>query len=407
MTGCNRGLGFELVKQLSERRDVIIFASVRNPGNVPELEAIAKKTGNIRIVKINSESVEDAEQVQSMIAKEVGKLDVLIANAGIAKYNGLGKDTPLQEFKDHWNVNVLTVVILFQAMWPLLQKSSKPKFIPISSGAGSIGSIKPGVGGRNCAYGASKAALNFICVKIQAEHAKDNGSKYYADRIVMTTGAWTEGLLDLDAQLEAKGSMVVHYQVSPGETQKYRSIPIVNHLEKGLMFPPTENGLLKFTLGKTLTNIVVSPHTGKETSWPVLGMKQGSLPHHLIQEHFAFRDEALPELKKRELSYTGVCWCTDSRDQHFLVCRHPRIDSLSVACGGSSHGFKFLPNIGKYIVDMVQGELDPEIAHAWRWRPGLEIDRSESAFGDFDLDYKDVEKWTEAKFAANGVAVNA
>lgn len=174
VTGCNRGLGFELVKQLSERRDVIIFASVRNPGNVPELEAIAKKTGNIRIVKINSESVEDAEQVQSMIAKEVGKLDVLVANAGIAKYNGLGKDTPLQEFKDHWNVNVLTVVILFQAMWPLLQKSSKPKFIPISSGAGSIGSIKPGVGGRNCAYGASKAALNFICVKIQAEHAKDN-----------------------------------------------------------------------------------------------------------------------------------------------------------------------------------------------------------------------------------------
>lgn len=175
-----------------------------------------------------------------------------------------------------------------------------------------------------------------------------NGSKYYADRIVMTTGAWTEGLLDLDAQLEAKGSMVVHYQVSPEETQKYRSIPIVNHLEKGLMFPPTENGLLKFTLGKTLTNIVVSPHTGKETSWPVLGMKQGPLPHHLIQEHFAFRDEVLPELKKRELSYTGVCWCTDSRDQHFLVCRHPRIDNVSVACGGSSHGFKFLPNIGKY-----------------------------------------------------------
>jgi sarcosine oxidase/L-pipecolate oxidase len=35
-----------------------------------------------------------------------------------------------------------------------------------------------------------------------------------------------------------------------------------------------------------------------------------------------------------------------------------------------SHTFKLLPNIGKHVVELLEGTLADDLAHAWRWRPG-------------------------------------
>jgi sarcosine oxidase/L-pipecolate oxidase len=59
----------------------------------------------------------------------------------------------------------------------------------------------------------------------------------------------------------------------------------------------------------------------------------------------------------------------DSTDEGFLITDVPARAGLQVAIGGSAHGFKFMPVIGKYIADMVEGKLEPEIAEQWRWRP--------------------------------------
>jgi sarcosine oxidase/L-pipecolate oxidase len=34
------------------------------------------------------------------------------------------------------------------------------------------------------------------------------------------------------------------------------------------------------------------------------------------------------------------------------------------------HSFKLLPNIGKHVVELIEGTLADDLAHAWRWRPG-------------------------------------
>jgi sarcosine oxidase / L-pipecolate oxidase len=54
---------------------------------------------------------------------------------------------------------------------------------------------------------------------------------------------------------------------------------------------------------------------------------------------------------------------------HFLIDKHPERKGLYLATAGSAHGFKFLPVIGKYIVDMLESKLEPSIAEYWRWRP--------------------------------------
>lgn len=50
--------------------------------------------------------------------------------------------------------------------------------------------------------------------------------------------------------------------------------------------------------------------------------------------------------------------------------QHPKVKGLYLATGGSAHGFKFLPIIGKYVVDMLESKLDPMFADKWAWRPG-------------------------------------
>lgn len=47
--------------------------------------------------------------------------------------------------------------------------------------------------------------------------------------------------------------------------------------------------------------------------------------------------------------------------------------NLFIAGGACAHGFKFLPNIGLYVVQMLEGELASKYASAWRWRPDQQI----------------------------------
>jgi len=56
---------------------------------------------------------------------------------------------------------------------------------------------------------------------------------------------------------------------------------------------------------------------------------------------------------------------------HHRIARHPRRPTLTVATGGSGHGFKFAPVIGPIIADAVLG-IDHPLATKFRWRAGAE-----------------------------------
>jgi sarcosine oxidase/L-pipecolate oxidase len=52
---------------------------------------------------------------------------------------------------------------------------------------------------------------------------------------------------------------------------------------------------------------------------------------------------------------------------NFIISPHTRCQNLFIASGGSFHGWKFLPVIGKYIVQMLEGELEEDVARRWHW----------------------------------------
>ncbi|KAK8104930.1 Short-chain dehydrogenase/reductase SDR [Apiospora kogelbergensis] len=106
----------------------------------------------LHLVHIESTSASDpAQAIEVIKALGIEHLDVVIANAG----GGL------------FPTNAVGPLLLYQLCRTLLQKASSPKWISVPTGSGSIsmiGAIRSYVGP---AYGASKAALNWITLLVQ------------------------------------------------------------------------------------------------------------------------------------------------------------------------------------------------------------------------------------------------
>ncbi len=77
----------------------------------------------------------------------------------------------------------------------------------------------------------------------------------------------------------------------------------------------------------------------------------------------------LPELVELGLSSTRLCWYTDSIDNSFVVDFVPGRPRVAVCSGGSGHGFKFLPILGREVVKILEGEGDQTVyGRMWKWR---------------------------------------
>jgi norsolorinic acid ketoreductase len=168
------GLGRGLLEALIQRPNTVVIAGVRNLTNPTSksLQSLATGAGSKVITVIIDNDVESsAKQAIDALQTQHGitKIDTVIANAGISKYYGPATTTPISEVRDHFEVNVVGTLILFQAVWPLLKLSSNPIFVALSTGIGSIGEME-NLPMPATAYGISKVAINYMVRKIHFEN---------------------------------------------------------------------------------------------------------------------------------------------------------------------------------------------------------------------------------------------
>lgn len=66
---------------------------------------------------------------------------------------------------------------------------------------------------------------------------------------------------------------------------------------------------------------------------------------------------------------TKLCWYTDSIDNSFVVDFVPGKPGVAVCSGGSGHGFKFLPILGREVVKILEGKGNETVyGKMWKWR---------------------------------------
>lgn len=201
------------------------------------------------------------------------------------------------------------------------------------------------------------------------------GTFLTANKILVTCGANTGRVVNLKDQQTATGLFVTFIRLTPQEYEKYKNMSILFDAELGYFFPPDpQTRLLKIALpGLGASNKVANPYGGKDTlSLPRYKNQHpvDTMPTWGIRKTKMVLGKYVPELAYHRLIDSKVCWIGDTLDSNFIIDSVPGSGNMYVATGDSGHGFKFLPIIGNYISDRLEGTLDPEFAKAWQWREG-------------------------------------
>jgi NAD(P)-dependent dehydrogenase (short-subunit alcohol dehydrogenase family) len=163
ITGANKGLGFEAARQLTAAGHQV-WIGARNVARGQEAaEALGAKFVQLDVT-------DDASVAAA--AETVGALDVLVNNAGISGGRVGSSEATADGMRAVYETNVFGPVRVLHTFLPLLERSSAPVIVNVSSGVGSIGLAADPDGPWSALdvpiYASSKAALNMLTVQYAA-----------------------------------------------------------------------------------------------------------------------------------------------------------------------------------------------------------------------------------------------
>jgi NAD(P)-dependent dehydrogenase (short-subunit alcohol dehydrogenase family) len=169
ITGCSRGIGLALAKQMASHGWQVL-AGARHPDAAHALQAAAREAtpGSIDILSLDVRSDENVKSAAEAAAAKVRGLDVLVNNAGVFPEEGNEplEQLPLECFEEAFAVNVVGVARVTRIFLPLLTRAAHPRVLNMSSLAGSISEKADS---RYYCYSSSKAALNMLTRSMAAE----------------------------------------------------------------------------------------------------------------------------------------------------------------------------------------------------------------------------------------------
>src|SRR5262245_39572907 len=170
VTGANRGLGLEFVRQYAKGGWRVI-ATTRSPDAAAELMALAKDNAKIAVERLD---VRDTAQIAALAAKYDGQpIDLLINNAGVLgdlDAQMLGS-LDYAQFADVMAVNVFAVLAISDAFHENVAAGDRKKIVAITSRSGIIS--QPGWRGPYF-HRASQVALNME-MRMLADELRDSG----------------------------------------------------------------------------------------------------------------------------------------------------------------------------------------------------------------------------------------
>ena len=175
ITGANKGIGFEVARQLGKAGCVVLLGA-RNPALG---EDAASKLRNqdleAQFIELDLRLREIIQEAAGFIGSKFQRLDILVNNAGIADLaaDGPPSTADIEAVQRIIQTNFLGTLAVTQSMLPLLRKSESGRVVNVSSGLGSL--TRNGQPDWDFAsytllgYSASKAALNMLTVQLAFE----------------------------------------------------------------------------------------------------------------------------------------------------------------------------------------------------------------------------------------------
>ena len=173
VTGASRGIGRAVALDLA-RAGAHVVALARTQGALEELDDAIRQDGSeATLVPCDIKDFDALDRLGSALHERWGKLDILVANAGV-----LGPITPLshvdpKQWDDTVAVNVTANYRLIRSLDALLRASDAGRAVFISSGAAQRAELRPYWG----PYAITKAAVDVMVRTYAAETATTSAVK--------------------------------------------------------------------------------------------------------------------------------------------------------------------------------------------------------------------------------------
>lgn len=176
VTGAGAGLGKQHALLLASRGAKVV---VNDPGGAVDGVGGANAAADNVVAEIkaaggqavaNYDSVADEKAAQNIIdtaVKNFGRLDILIANAGVLRDKAFN-NMSMEDFEFVMKVHLMGTVYTTKAAWPIMREQKYGRIVVTTSGSGTVGNF----GQAN--YGAAKMAINGFINVMRTEGAKYN-----------------------------------------------------------------------------------------------------------------------------------------------------------------------------------------------------------------------------------------
>ncbi len=228
ITGANKGIGLETTKQLL-KKGLFVYLGSRDieKGNAIVNELNNNGLQNVKAIELDVTKPDTILSAKNIIEKEQGCLDILINNAGISgivPQNAL--ETGIDKFKEVFEVNLYGVISITQTFIGLLQKSSEPRIVNVSTSVGSL-SLQSNPNwqaydyAKYAVYASSKSALNMYTIHLAYE-LRDTAFKINA---VCPGYTKTDFTNYIGGEVEDAGKRIIKYALidKNGPTGKFFS----------------------------------------------------------------------------------------------------------------------------------------------------------------------------------------
>lgn len=179
VTGGNRGMGFEIVKELSQKGQQVIVGSRNLEKGQEAIKPLVDDNLSVDVVQLDVTDPVSVVKAASYINDKYGYLTILINNAGATFDKHIAPSKlELNNIRDDFEINYFGLVSVIQKMLPLLKKAPQAKIINVSSMMGSIGSAldkdSTVYHASAAGYQSSKAAVNMYTVQLAKELQNDS-----------------------------------------------------------------------------------------------------------------------------------------------------------------------------------------------------------------------------------------
>ena len=170
VTGANRGIGFEIARQLARRGIMTVLGSRSLDAGKAAAEPLAAEGLVAPVVALD---VTDLTSVRAAVAETMGlfgRVDILINNAGVmlersGTPNFVASSVEAAVVRATFDVNVFGALTMSQAVLPIMRDQGYGRIVNISSAMGQLSEM----GAEHPAYRMSKAALNALTRTMAAE----------------------------------------------------------------------------------------------------------------------------------------------------------------------------------------------------------------------------------------------